>query len=61
MNPKVKKRLEARGWKVGLVDEFLELTKEESAHIELRLALSEELKSRLQNNQKRTQSRKDAE
>lgn len=34
-------RLEAKGWKVGTVDEFLGLTPEESAYIELRLKLSD--------------------
>src|SRR5688572_9605678 len=37
-------KLEARGWKVGSVDEFLELTQEESAYIEMKLALSNSLK-----------------
>lgn len=59
MNPKLQKRLEARGWKVGSVEEFLGLTEVESAHIELKLILSEKLNARrLKENQKRTQSRK---
>jgi DNA-binding XRE family transcriptional regulator len=33
-------RLEAKGWKVGTVDEFLGLTPEETIYIELKLALS---------------------
>jgi predicted transcriptional regulator len=37
-------KLEAQGWKVGSVDEFLELTAEESAYIEMKLALSSSLK-----------------
>ena len=62
MNPKLQKRLEARGWKVGSVEEFLRLKKEESAYIERKLILSENLNAwRLKENQKRTQSRKDAE
>jgi DNA-binding XRE family transcriptional regulator len=34
-------RLEAKGWKVGSAEEFLGLTTEESAYIELRLKLSD--------------------
>lgn len=41
MDKKKKARLEAQGWKVGSVEEFLGLTPEESAYIELRLKLSE--------------------
>lgn len=33
------KRLEAAGWKVGTVGEFLELTPEEAEYVELKLAL----------------------
>ena len=40
MDKAKKKRLEAKGWKVGSVDEFLELTPEEAAYVELKLALS---------------------
>lgn len=43
-----KKRLEARGWKGGTTSEFLELTPEENALIEIKLALSRNLKARLQ-------------
>ena len=32
--------LERKGWKFGTADEFLELSAEESAYIELKLALS---------------------
>ncbi|MBI1923709.1 helix-turn-helix transcriptional regulator [Candidatus Poribacteria bacterium] len=39
-------RLASKGWKVGTVREFLELTPEEEAYIELRLALSQSIKSR---------------
>lgn len=43
-------KLEASGWKVGSVDEFLELTPEESAYIEMKMALSLSLKKqRLKN------------
>lgn len=41
-------RLEAKGWKVGTVAEFLELTPEESALIEIKLALSRNLRQRRQ-------------
>jgi len=40
MDKAKKLRLEARGWKVGSVDEFLGLTPEEVAYVELKLALS---------------------
>ena len=39
-------KLERRGWKFGSADEFLGLSTEELAYIELKLALSETLKSR---------------
>lgn len=45
MDPKKKERLEAKGWKVGTVGEFLELTPEEEAYVELRLALSRSVRS----------------
>jgi DNA-binding XRE family transcriptional regulator len=41
-------RLESRGWKIGSADEFLGLSAEESAYIEMKLALSEKLKERRQ-------------
>jgi len=34
-------RLEAHGWRVGSTEEFLGLTSEEAAYIELRLKLSD--------------------
>jgi hypothetical protein len=43
-----RQRLEAKGWKVGTVSEFIELTQEESALIEIKLALSRSLKERRQ-------------
>jgi len=44
-------KLEAQGWKVGSTVEFLELTAEESAYIEMKLALSNSLrKQRLKKN-----------
>jgi len=46
---KIKKEgLEAKGWKVGTASEFLELTPEENALIEIKLALSRSLKQRRQ-------------
>jgi len=41
-----RKRLEARGWKIGSVEEFLNLSDQESAYIELRLKLARGLKAR---------------
>ena len=48
MDKKKKKKLETRGWKVGDTREFLDLTPEEEAYIELKLALSQSLKERRQ-------------
>jgi DNA-binding transcriptional regulator YiaG len=39
-----RKRLEAKGWRVGTAAEFVGLTPEESAHVELKVALGSELK-----------------
>ena len=41
MDKEKKARLEARGWRVGSAEEFLGLTPEETAYIELRLKLSD--------------------
>lgn len=46
MQDSKRKKLEAAGWKVGSVDEFLGLTREESAYIEMKLALSHTLRQR---------------
>ena len=46
MNKKKKKILESKGYKIGSVDEFLGLSKEESQYIELKLALSKALAER---------------
>jgi DNA-binding XRE family transcriptional regulator len=43
MNNTKRKRLEAKGWKLGNVQEFLNLSPEETAYIELKLALSKNL------------------
>jgi DNA-binding XRE family transcriptional regulator len=40
------RRLEKQGWKVGSADEFLELNPQESAYVELKLALSRSLQER---------------
>lgn len=39
-----KKRLEAKGWRVGTVQEFLSLSPEEVAYIELKLELADRLR-----------------
>jgi len=39
-----KDRLEKKGWKAGSVDEFLDLSPEESAYIEVKLRLSDNLR-----------------
>ncbi len=46
MNKAKRECLQAQGWKVGTVAEFLELTPEESALIEIKLALSKSLRTR---------------
>ena len=46
MDKSKRKRLEAKGWKVGTASEFLELSAEEARYIDLKLALSEHLKQR---------------
>jgi len=45
-----KRRLEAKGWKVGSAEEFLRLSDEESAYIDLKLRLAEGLRERRQRN-----------
>lgn len=44
MKKKKKERLEKAGWKVGTVKDFLELTDEEVAFIEIKLTLAKYLK-----------------
>jgi predicted XRE-type DNA-binding protein len=39
-------RLTAKGWKIGSAEDFLELTPEESAYVDLKLRLSDSLKRR---------------
>ena len=46
MDDRKRKRLEAKGWKVGSAKEVLQLSDEEEAYIELRLKLAAGLKAR---------------
>jgi len=46
MDDRKRKRLEAKGWKVGSTKDLLQLSDEEEAYIELRLKLAEGLKAR---------------
>ena len=48
MREEKKKRLEAKGWRVGSTKEFLGLSDEESAYIELKLRLVEGLRQQRQ-------------
>ncbi len=43
-----KDRLEAAGWRVGTAQEFLGLTQEEAAFVEMKLALAESVRRRRQ-------------
>ena len=46
MNKSKRKKLESKGWKVGTAQDFLELSNEEAAYIELKLALAKNLQKR---------------
>lgn len=46
MDKRKQARLAKKGWKVGTVANFLDLSAEESDYIEMKLALSEKLKER---------------
>jgi predicted XRE-type DNA-binding protein len=46
MKPSKKTSLEASGWKVGSATDFLGLSPDEAAYIELKLALSEQLRKK---------------
>ena len=46
MDKRKKERLAKKGWVTGSVAEFLDLSAEESAYIEIKLALSEKLRER---------------
>lgn len=48
MEQSKRERLEAKGWKVGTVSDFLGLTPEETILVEIKLALSQGLKERRQ-------------
>jgi len=48
MDKHKKQQLTASGWKVGTADEFLGLTAEEAAYVELKLVLSDHLKQQRQ-------------
>ena len=48
MRKQKKKRLEKKGWKIGTVKEFLGLSNEESAYIELKIKLATGLRQRRQ-------------
>ena len=41
-----RKKLEVSSWKIGSADEFLDLSPEEAAYVELKLSLSRSLKQR---------------
>ncbi len=43
-----RKKLEAKGWKIGTPKDFLEMSDEEEAYVNLRLKLAEGLKERRQ-------------
>ncbi|MBT8334491.1 MAG: helix-turn-helix domain-containing protein [Deltaproteobacteria bacterium] len=45
MDKRKKEKLAKKGWKVGSVAEFLDLSAEEVSYIEMKLALSEELRA----------------
>ena len=47
MREEKKKRLAARGWKVGDTAEFLGLTPEETAYVELKMRLADGLRVQL--------------
>jgi ribosome-binding protein aMBF1 (putative translation factor) len=46
MREEKRKRLEAKGWKIGNADEFLGLSADESAYIDLKLKLADSLRQR---------------
>lgn len=48
MDARKRTRLEAKGWRVGSVEEFLGLSEEEATYVDLKLALGENLKKRRQ-------------
>jgi len=46
MRPGKRQKLERKGWRIGGVREFLGLSAEEAAYVELRLRLADSLKNR---------------
>jgi ribosome-binding protein aMBF1 (putative translation factor) len=46
MRAKKRQALENAGWRVGTADEFLGLTEEESAFLDVKLSLAQELRTR---------------
>ena len=46
MNQSKREKLESKGWKVGSVRDFLELSDEEAAYIDLKLGLAKNLQKR---------------
>ncbi len=48
MHERKKARLEAKGWRLGSAQEFLGLSDQEAAYVELRLRLAESLRVRRQ-------------
>ena len=46
MRDEKRRRLEAKGWKIGTAKEFLGLSEEEAAYVELKLRLADGLKDR---------------
>jgi DNA-binding XRE family transcriptional regulator len=46
MRDEKKKRLEVKGWKIGDARDFLRLTPEEAAYVELKLKLADGLRTR---------------
>lgn len=46
MDKRKREKLEKKGWKTGSAAEFLDLTEEEAAYIEMKLALSEKLREK---------------
>jgi len=50
MREEKKRRLEAKGWRIGDAKEFLQLSDEESAYIDLKMRLAEGLRERRRRN-----------
>jgi ribosome-binding protein aMBF1 (putative translation factor) len=48
MTTEKRRKLEKKGWRIGSVSDFLELSPEESAYVELKVRLARELRQRRQ-------------